>query len=165
MSQTINTIYHKIVSLETAKDISKEWRASNQTIVFTNGCFDLLHLGHIDYLARAKDLGNKLIIGINSDKSVSTLKGEHRPIKDELSRATILASLDFVDLVIIFDDPTPINLIQNLLPNVLVKGADYTIDKVVGADFILKNGGRVELINYLEGHSTSLIESKIRNQT
>lgn len=165
MSQTINTIYHKIVSLETAKDISNEWRGSNQTIVFTNGCFDLLHLGHIDYLARAKDLGNKLIIGINSDKSVSTLKGEHRPIKDELSRATILASLDFVDLVIIFDDPTPINLIQNLLPNVLVKGADYTIDKVVGADFVLKNGGRVELINYLEGYSTSLIESKIRNQT
>lgn len=157
----LHLIQSKIVSLSEAKEILENWRQS--TICFTNGCFDLLHKGHIDYLSKAADLGDKLIIGVNTDASVSKLKGSHRPIKDEGSRALILASLSFVDLVILFDDDTPINLINQLNPNVLIKGADYKIDQVVGAKEVLANGGKVELIEYLEGYSTSSLESKIRN--
>ncbi|MBC7913398.1 MAG: adenylyltransferase/cytidyltransferase family protein, partial [Pyrinomonadaceae bacterium] len=129
----------------------------------TNGCFDLLHLGHIDYLAKAANLGNKLVIGLNSDKSTSDLKGPGRPITNQKSRARLLAALYFVDAVVLFDEPTPYNLIKAINPDILVKGADYTIDTIVGADIVLANGGSVKTIEYIDGYSTSAIEQKIRN--
>ena len=134
----------------------------NDKIVFTNGCFDILHLGHVDYLSKAKALGDFLIVGVNSDDSVKRLnKGASRPIQDEQSRALIIAALSFVDAVVIFNDDTPLRLIELFKPNVLVKGADYTIENVVGAKETLARGGTVELINFLEGYSTSAIERKI----
>lgn len=157
----LKQINQKIIAFNSIIEFTDKW--SDQKICFTNGCFDLLHLGHIDYLSKAADLADKLIIGVNTDQSVSKLKGTHRPIKDEISRATILASLSFVDLVILFDEDTPINLIETIQPDVLVKGADYTLDKVVGAKETIKRGGQVELISFLDGYSTSSLESKIRN--
>ena len=138
------------------------WRFTDQKIVFTNGCFDLLHLGHIDYLAKAADLGNKLVIGLNSDHSTSALKGPTRPITDQLSRSTILAALSFVDAVVLFDEPTPIDLIKAVMPDVLVKGADYSVNQIVGADVVLGKGGEVQTIEFLPGYSTSAIESRIK---
>ena len=141
------------------------WRLQDKKIVFTNGCFDLLHLGHIDYLAKSADLGDKLIIGLNSDSSTSSLKGPSRPITNETSRAMILASLSFVDAVILFDEPTPLGLISFIKPDVLVKGADYTVDQIVGADLVVANGGSVQTIEFLAGYSTSAIEARIRNSS
>ena len=139
------------------------WRLLEKKIVFTNGCFDLLHLGHIDYLSKAADLGNKLVIGLNSDASTSALKGLGRPIIDQYSRSIMLASLLFVDAVILFDDPTPLELIDQVRPDVLVKGADYTVDQIVGSDLVLGYGGDVQTIEYLSGYSTTSIEKKIRS--
>lgn len=139
------------------------WRLLEKKIVFTNGCFDLLHLGHIDYLSKAADLGNKLVIGLNSDASTSALKGLGRPIIDQYSRSIMLASLSFVDAVILFDDPTPLELIAQIRPDVLVKGADYTVDQIVGSDLVLGYGGDVQTIEYLSGYSTTSIEKKIRS--
>ena len=138
------------------------WRLLDNTIVFTNGCFDLLHLGHIDYLSKAADKGDKLIIGLNTDASVSKLKGKHRPITDENSRAMILASLFFVSAIVLFDEETPYELIKLLKPDILVKGSDYQTKDIVGADLVLANGGKVETIDFLPGYSTSLIEEQIR---
>lgn len=138
------------------------WKESGQTVVFTNGCFDILHPGHMAYLAQTADEGQKLIIGVNTDKSVSDLKGPHRPIQNEESRLLLLSSLFFVDAVILFDEPTPLELIAEVKPDVLAKGGDYTIDTIVGAKEVLAWGGRVEVIPFLEGHSTSAIESKIK---
>jgi rfaE bifunctional protein nucleotidyltransferase chain/domain len=139
------------------------WRLLEKKIVFTNGCFDLLHLGHIDYLSKAADLGDKLVIGLNSDASTSALKGSGRPIIDQYSRSIMLASLSFVDAVILFDNPTPLELIAQVRPDVLVKGADYTIDQIVGSDLVLGYGGDVQTIEYLSGYSTTSIEKKIRS--
>lgn len=139
------------------------WRFTRQKIVFTNGCFDLLHLGHIDYLAKSADLGTKLIIGLNSDLSTSNLKGPGRPITNQQSRSAILASLFFVDAVIIFDEETPLNLINTIKPDILVKGSDYQISQIVGADIVLANGGDVKTIDYLPGYSTTYIENKIKS--
>lgn len=139
------------------------WRLLEKKIVFTNGCFDLLHLGHIDYLSKAADMADKLIIGLNSDASTSALKGPKRPITDQLSRSMMLASLSFVDAVIIFDEATPLQLIEWIKPDVLVKGADYTIDQIVGSDLVLQYGGEVKTIEYLAGYSTSAIEKKIKS--
>ncbi len=130
-------------------------------IVFTNGCFDLLHRGHIEYLMKATTLGDYLIIGLNTDKSVRKLKGNSRPIIDETSRAMILASLRYVDTVILFDEPTPEKLIGQILPDVLVKGADYCPEEIVGYDLVTAHGGSVVTIDLLPGYSTSLIEKKI----
>ena len=139
------------------------WRLLEKKIVFTNGCFDLLHLGHIDYLSKAADLGDKLVIGLNSDASTSALKGSGRPIIDQYSRSIMLASLSFVDAVILFDNPTPLELIAQIRPDVLVKGADYTVDQIVGSDLVLGYGGDVQTIEYLSGYSTTSIEKKIRS--
>ena len=139
------------------------WRLLEKKIVFTNGCFDLLHLGHIDYLSKAADLGDKLVIGLNSDASTSALKGLGRPIIDQYSRSIMLASLLFVDAVILFDDPTPLELIDQVRPDVLVKGADYTVDQIVRSDLVLGYGGDVQTIEYLSGYSTTSIEKKIRS--
>ena len=132
-------------------------------IVFTNGVFDLLHLGHIDYLSKAKDLGNFLVVGVNSDKSARELgKGANRPIKDEVSRSTIMAALRFVDMVIIFDEETPYELIKLVQPDVLVKGSDYNLDEIVGSDIVTAKGGEVVTIDFLPGYSTTAIEKKIK---
>jgi rfaE bifunctional protein nucleotidyltransferase chain/domain len=140
------------------------WRFKGEKIVFTNGCFDLLHLGHIDYLAKASDEGDRLIIGLNSDESTRRLKGTHRPINDQLQRSMVLASLHFVDAVIVFDDDTPYALIREVMPDVLIKGADYNPENIVGADLVLKNGGIVKTIEFLSGYSTSTIETRIRER-
>lgn len=158
-----NKINSKIYdTVESLKQAAEDWRKSGQKIVFTNGCFDILHLGHLDYLAKAADLGDKLIIGVNTDSSVSKLKGENRPVINELTRAHKLASMAFVDAVILFNEETPLGLIKAISPDVLVKGGDYTIDTVVGADLVLNNGGEVKLLDFLHGHSTSSIIDKIR---
>ncbi len=136
-------------------------RIRDRKIVFTNGCFDLLHQGHIDYLAKARSLGDMLIIGLNTDNSIKRLKGNTRPIQDEQSRALVLASLLFVDYVVMFDEDTPYNLIKKIKPNVLVKGADYKKEDIVGYDIVELNGGKVMTLNYLEGYSTSNIIRKI----
>lgn len=159
----LQVIENKILSISNLQKLLNIWRLKDQKIVFTNGCFDLLHPGHIDYLAKAADLGNKLVIGLNTDKSTSALKGPSRPITDERSRSQILASFFFVDAVVLFDEPTPLNLITSIKPDILVKGADYSIDQIVGADFVLANGGEVKTIAYLDGYSTTAIEKKIRN--
>ena len=144
-----------------AKQVMK-WQIHNEKVVFTNGCFDILHLGHLDYLSKAADLGDRLIIGVNTDASVSALKGPSRPIIDEVTRATKLASLLFVDAVVLCGEETPLTLIQTVKPDVLVKGGDYTIDTIVGADSVLANGGSVEVIPFLPGHSTTAIVDKIK---
>jgi rfaE bifunctional protein nucleotidyltransferase chain/domain len=137
------------------------WKKEKEKIVFTNGCFDIVHLGHVDYLSKAADLGSKLVVGLNSDASTQRLKGVTRPINQEISRAGILASFFFIDAVILFNEDTPLDLIKYILPNVLVKGADYSIDQIVGAKEVLANGGDVVTIKFLDGYSTSLIEQKI----
>ena len=138
------------------------WRFKGLKVVFTNGCFDIIHLGHIDYLADAAGLGNILVIGMNTDNSTRRLKGPTRPINDENSRAMILASLSFVDAVVLFDEETPYNLIKTVQPDILVKGADYKPEDIVGYNIVMAKGGKVETLEYLKGYSTSLIEKKIK---
>lgn len=139
------------------------WNREHAKVVFTNGCFDLLHKGHVDYLSQAADLGDKLIVALNTDHSVSRLKGPSRPIQDESSRLFIMASLTFVDAVILFDEETPYELIRVVQPDVLVKGSDYKPEDIVGYDIVVAKGGEVKTINFLPGYSTSLIEKKIRS--
>lgn len=158
----LDVVNSKVRSLDELLPMVNIWKFQDKKIVFTNGCFDLLHLGHIDYLAKAASMGNKLIIGLNTDQSVSELKGPARPITNERSRALILASLFFVDAVVLFGEATPLNLITAIKPDVLVKGADYTIDRIVGADVVMQNGGEVKTITYIDGYSTTAIEQKIR---
>lgn len=154
-------IYSKIYSLEELKKKIVLWNKENKKIVFTNGCFDLIHQGHIDYLAKARDLGDILIIGLNTDSSVSRIKGSHRPIQDEKSRAIILGAMQFVDAIIYFDTPTPYDLIDAIQPDVLVKGADYKAEDIVGYDIVMAKNGSVETLTFLDGYSTSGIEKKI----
>jgi rfaE bifunctional protein nucleotidyltransferase chain/domain len=142
----------------------QKWRKADKQIVFTNGCFDILHYGHLHYLSAARDLGDRLIVGVNSAASVTRLKGPNRPIQDEHTRAMMMASLSFIDLVIFFEDDTPLSLIQSLMPDILVKGGDYTIENIVGADIVIKNGGKVTTLPFVDGYSTSLIEQKIKQQ-
>jgi rfaE bifunctional protein nucleotidyltransferase chain/domain len=137
------------------------WRFQGKKIVFTNGCFDILHLGHIDYLATASELGDLLIIGMNTDQSVSRIKGNNRPLQDEISRAFVLASLGFVDYVVYFGEDTPYNLIKTIQPDILVKGADYKPEDIVGYDIVKNKGGEVVTVEFLEGYSTTAIENKI----
>lgn len=137
------------------------WRFKSEKIVFTNGCFDILHRGHIDYLAKAADEGNVLIIGLNTDNSVSRIKGNSRPIQDETSRAMILAALSFVHAVVFFEEDTPYELIKFVQPDVLVKGSDYKAEDIVGYDVVMAKGGYVKTIDFLDGFSTSRIIEKI----
>jgi rfaE bifunctional protein nucleotidyltransferase chain/domain len=156
-------IQHKILNPKELSQLLAYWNFKDFQIVFTNGCFDIIHLGHIDYLAKAADLGNKLIIGLNTDASTRRLKGPARPINDEHSRAIILASFSFVDAVVLFDEDTPYELIKAIQPDILVKGADYKPEDIVGYDIVMGKGGRVETLEYLPGYSTSMIEKKIRD--
>lgn len=160
----LSKITNKRQSWEEAARTLAAWRVSSQKVVFTNGCFDLIHPGHIHYLAEARALGHRLVIGLNSDTSVSRLKGPQRPIKDQEARGLLLASLVFVDLVVVFDQDTPLELIQHLRPDVLVKGGDYSIETIVGAKEVLALGGDVKVLSFLPGHSTSALEAKIKNQ-
>ena len=141
-----------------------EWKGESKKVVFTNGVFDLLHIGHITYLAKAAELGDKLVIGLNSDASVKRIKGEDRPVNDQNSRAMLLAALFFVDAVVVFEEDTPQQLIAELLPDILVKGADYAIENIVGAKEVLANGGEVKTINFVEGHSSTAIIQKIKDR-
>ncbi len=138
------------------------WRLQSKKIVFTNGCFDIMHLGHVDYLAKASDEGDVLIVGVNSDASIKKLKGPHRPINNEEQRSMLIASLHFVDAVVIFNEDTPYELIKTVQPDVLVKGADYAPEKIVGYDIVTAKGGRVITIELLPGYSTSLIEERVK---
>ena len=153
----------KIVTRKEAEVLLKKWKSEDQRVVFTNGCFDLLHLGHIDYLEKARSLGNRLIVGVNSDGSVSRIKGPKRPINSEFARMRTLASLEFVDAVIKFEEDTPKNLIEFILPDILVKGKDYEKSNIIGADAVIQNGGNVETIALVAGYSTSELISKLKD--
>jgi rfaE bifunctional protein nucleotidyltransferase chain/domain len=155
---------HKIVTRSELVQQVAGWKRQGQRVVFTNGCFDLLHLGHVDYLEKARQLGDKLIVGVNTDASVSRLKGPHRPLQDEMSRARIMASLLFTDAIVLFDEETPYELIKAVMPDILVKGDDYSIQNIVGHDIVLKNGGEVKTIQLVKGYSTSGIVNKIKRQ-
>ncbi|SDT06428.1 rfaE bifunctional protein, domain II [Mucilaginibacter mallensis] len=154
----------KIFDLQAAIQQRKEWQDNGDKIVFTNGVFDLIHIGHLSYLAGAANLGDKLIVGVNSDDSVRRIKGPGRPVNDQHNRAVLLSCLYFTDMVVIFDDSTPINLIKSILPDILVKGADYSIEQIVGANEVIANGGEVKTLNFIEGYSSSLIIEKINRQ-
>lgn len=155
-------IQDKIIDLSVLPKRLALWRFKQEKIVFTNGCFDLLHRGHVEYLIQASELGDQLIVGVNSDASVKTLqKGIARPLQDEYSRALLIASMHYVDAVIIFNEPTPLELIKIIKPDVLVKGGDWAVESIVGSDIVLDEGGRVESIPFLEGFSTTNIEQKI----
>jgi D-glycero-beta-D-manno-heptose 1-phosphate adenylyltransferase len=157
----IDLLSAKIFTRENIRKQCAGWRLKDKKIVFTNGCFDLLHLGHIEYMAKAADLGGALIVGLNSDVSVKKIKGAHRPINDEHSRAMVLASLSFVDAVVLFDEETPYELIKVVHPDILVKGKDYKIEEIAGYDIVIANGGEIITIDLTEGYSTTKIEERI----
>lgn len=152
-----------IKSIEEAAALADKLRAGKRKIVFTNGVFDIIHRGHIEYLSEAKSMGDVLIVGLNSDSSVKLIKGDKRPIVGQDSRAIVLANLKPVDYVIIFDEDNPYNLIKAVLPDVLVKGADWSVNKIVGSDIVLGNGGEVKNIKFVENNSsTNIVEEIIR---
>lgn len=157
------TIQNKIFTPEQLMRQLSVWKFKGQKIVFTNGCFDILHLGHIDYLMKAADLGNILIIGLNTDASVRRLKGEGRPVNDEQARALMLASLAFVDAVILFEEDTPYELIRNVQPDILVKGKDYKTEEIAGYDIVLAKCGEVITLDLLPGYSTTSLIDKLRS--
>jgi rfaE bifunctional protein nucleotidyltransferase chain/domain len=157
-------LLNKIYDLPSLKSKLEEWKSEGKKVVFTNGVFDLLHIGHITYMAKAADLGDKLIIGLNSDKSVKRIKGESRPVNDQNSRSAILAALFFVDAIIVFEEDTPRDLITALLPDVLIKGADYAIENIVGGKEVIANGGEVKTIDFVEGYSSTSIIQKIKDR-
>lgn len=138
------------------------WRFKDDKIVFTNGCFDILHKGHIEYLAKAASLGTKLVIGLNTDASVKRLKGDSRPVNDENARALLLASLVFVDKVILFDTDTPRDLIDFVQPDILVKGGDYKPEEIVGYDIVKAKGGKIVTLDFVEGYSTTSLIEKMK---
>ena len=150
-------------NIDDCKVIIDSWKSNNKSIVFTNGCFDLIHIGHVLYLEEAKSLGDILIVGINSDLSVGRLKGKNRPIKDQYNRSHILAALASVELVILFEEDDPLNLITEIMPNILVKGGDWSPDQIIGSDVVISNGGSAKSLKFIDGYSTTLIEQKIRN--
>jgi rfaE bifunctional protein nucleotidyltransferase chain/domain len=152
----------KILNAEQLKSQLKVWRLRGFRVVFTNGCFDLLHPGHLDYLEKARAMGHCLVVGLNSDASVRRLKGEGRPLLPQDSRARMLAALGFVDAVVLFEEDTPIRLIRAVMPDVLVKGGDYVAESVVGYEDVTGAGGEVRILPFLEGYSTTALIEKIR---
>ncbi len=151
----------KICDLGQLQPLVTRWKEEGK-IVFTNGCFDILHLGHVDYLEQAAAKGSRLIVGLNTDSSVKRLKGPERPVNNEYARARVLAALQFVDAVVLFEEDTPVNLIEAVCPDVLIKGNDYTIENIIGAEFVIANGGSVETIPLVPGVSTTNILSTIK---
>jgi rfaE bifunctional protein nucleotidyltransferase chain/domain len=158
---SFETIHAKIQTADQIRTTVDRWKAAGDRIVFTNGCFDLLHYGHLHYLAHARDLGDRLVIGLNSADSVRRLKGPARPINDELTRMHTLAALEFVDAVVVFEDDTPLELIRLVKPGILVKGGDWKPEQIVGSDLVLADGGEVRSLPFVEGYSTTNIEQKI----
>lgn len=156
------SITEKIFTLPALTAQVKEWKNEGRKVAFTNGVFDLLHKGHIFSLSQAAEQGDVLIIGLNADSSVKKMKGNDRPVNDQDARALILASLSIIDAVVIFEEETPLNLIKTLLPDVLIKGGDYTIDQIAGAKEVVMNGGKVVINPIIEGYSTSAIIQAIR---
>ena len=152
---------YKIVDAQQLNTKLAQWRVHDVKVVFTNGCFDLLHEGHLHTLQEAKQLGDRLVIGVNSNKSISGLKGNDRPVKDEVTRMKILAAFSFVDAVIMFEEPTPLELIRLVQPEVLVKGGDWDVTEIVGSEIVLKKGGLVTTIPTKEGFSTTNYIDKI----
>ena len=158
-----NRTEHKIVTLTQGIELRKQWKANGEKVVFTNGCFDILHLGHVDYLEKSSEFGTQLIVAVNSDASVRTLeKGVERPVNSEYARARLIAALGFVSMVIIFGESTPLELIQSLRPDVLVKGDDYTIETIVGAKEVIASGGEVKTIALVPDYSTTKIIQKLK---
>lgn len=153
----------KIIDWPAAEQLARQWKQQGCSIVFTNGCFDILHIGHVDYLEKARALGDKLILGLNSDASMRNIKGEKRPLVTEYARARVMAALSFVDAVVLFNEDTPLRLIQTVRPDILVKGDDYTPENIIGADFVINNGGSVKTVPLVKGYSTSAIIEKIKN--
>tara|TARA_B100001287_G_C22590304_1_gene485280 strand:- start:362 stop:853 length:492 start_codon:yes stop_codon:yes gene_type:complete len=158
----LQNIKSKIYTLSELVEQSKVWRNKGEKIVFTNGCFDLVHRGHVEVLANTADLGDKLIIGLNSDSSIQNLKGENRPIIDENSRAILLASLQFIDAIVLFSEDTPYHLIETILPDILAKGGDYKVEEITGHELVLQNGGEVILVPFVDGFSSTNIINKIK---
>jgi len=158
----LERIKSRIFSQEEIRNQSNIWRFLDKKTVFTNGCFDILHLGHIEYLSKAADLGNVLVIGLNTDASVKKIKGPGRPINDEEARAILLASLSFVTAVVLFDEETPYNLIDIVRPDILVKGADYEVKDIVGHDIVEAHGGEIINIPLTEGYSTTGLIDRIK---
>lgn len=163
MSQymTLENLLKKIIPREEIPNLINKWHNQNEKIVFTNGCFDLIHPGHISLLCKASELGTKLIVGLNSDSSVQRLKGKYRPILDQNARALILAALQFTNVITIFDEDTPYDLIKIVRPHVLVKGKDYKLEEIVGYDIVTQLGGQIVTIELIPGYSTTAIEKKI----
>lgn len=153
----------KILSIDELLKQRMLWKKNGEMVVFTNGCFDILHLGHVDYLEKSREKGDRLIVALNTDASVRKLKGEERPINNEEARARLMASLQFVDAVIYFSEQTPKEIIETLYPDILVKGDDYLAENIVGSDFVIARGGRVETIPLVKGFSTSSIIDKIKS--
>ena len=156
---------HKIISIDEIGNRVRSWREESRKLVFTNGCFDILHSGHVRYLQTAADFGDILILGLNSDTSVRKLKGSHRPIMSQNDRAYILSAIETIDYIVIFDEETPARLIQSVSPDVLVKGGDYLPEDVVGYDTVAENGGCVKIVPYVEGKSTTAIVNSILDQS
>jgi len=161
--RNLDIIKSKIHTPESLKGPLARWRFFEKSVVFTNGCFDILHLGHIDYLSKAADEGEILIIGLNTDESVRKIKGNNRPVVEEGPRSMVLASLRFVDAVVLFNEDTPYELIKFIQPDVLIKGSDYTIDEIVGSDIVMNKGGEVKTIDFVPGYSSTDIITKIEN--
>ena len=158
----LQNIKSKIYTLPKLVERSKIWRGKGEKIVFTNGCFDLVHRGHVEVLANTADLGDRLIIGLNSDSSIQKLKGENRPIIDENSRAILLASLQFIDAIILFSEDTPQKIIETIVPDILAKGGDYKVEEIAGHEVVLENRGEVILVPFIDGFSTTNIVEKIK---
>ena len=159
----LEKIYDKILNRESLEEMLNLWRKEGKTIVFSNGCFDILHRGHVEYLSKAADLGDILIIGLNTDASVRRIKGPSRPVNDEKARAVVLAALEFVDAIMFFEEDTPYNLIKTVQPDVLVKGKDYKAEDIVGYDIVTNKGGKVETIELVEGFSTTNIVNSMNS--
>ncbi|MCK5823077.1 MAG: D-glycero-beta-D-manno-heptose 1-phosphate adenylyltransferase [Bacteroidales bacterium] len=160
----LEVIKSKIIQKDNLKTLISFWKFKDKKIVFTNGCFDIIHRGHIEYLAKAASCGDILIIGLNTDESVKRLKGETRPLQDEFSRAMVLASLSFVDNVILFNEDTPYELIKIIQPDILIKGSDYKPEDIVGYEVVKDKGGAVITIDFVDGYSTTNIIDKITNK-
>ena len=164
MSKSLEILNSKILDKKRLLVKLTDWKEEDKKIVFSNGCFDLIHLGHIEVIARSADLGDILIIGVNTDNSIKRLKGKNRPIVEEISRAKQLAALEFVDAVVLFDQDTPIDLIKMINPNIITKGGDYNTDQVIGNDVVTQNDGKVVIIPLTQGYSTTSILEKIKDE-
>ncbi len=164
VDELIHRSNNKIVNLTEATDIVNSWKAENKTIGFTNGCFDLVHIGHVEVLRKSKEKCDKLVLGLNSDNSIKKIKGNDRPIIDENSRSVLLSEFQSVDLIVIFDEETPLNLIKQLKPDILIKGSNYKTDEIIGSDFVMSYGGDVVTVELIEGLSTTSIIKNIKEK-